>query len=92
MLIQPYRTQLKTQRVGGRWKWLWLATIIHGMVVECAAYWLPDIDNFWHSLTMVTLLGRRLPIHIMFLYPTFIYNASCAVARLKLPNWAEPFA
>jgi len=33
-------------------------------------------------------------ISIIFLIsdPTFIYNASCAVARLKLPNWAEPFA
>ncbi|XP_065566105.1 uncharacterized protein LOC136030926 [Artemia franciscana] len=91
-LIIGVLTFVHSQRVGGRWKWLWLATIIHGIVVECAAYWLPDIDNFWHSLTMVTLLGRRLPIHIMFLYPTFIYNASCAVARLKLPNWAEPFA
>ena len=24
--------------------------------------------------------------------PTFIYNASVAISRLKLPNWAEPFA
>lgn len=85
-------TFLHSRRVGGRFKYLWLATIFHGLVVECAAYWLPDIDNFWHSQTTVVLLGRRLPLHIMFLYPTFIYNASVAVSRMKLPNWAEPFA
>jgi len=85
-------TFLHSRRVGGRFKYLWWATIFHGLVVECAAYWLPDIDNFWHSQTTITLLGRRLPIHIMCLYPVFIYNASVAVSRLKLPNWAEPFA
>jgi hypothetical protein len=55
------------RRVGGRFKYLWLATIFHGLTVECAAYWLPDIDNFWHSQTTIVLLGRRLPIHIMML-------------------------
>ena len=53
--------------MGGRFKYLWWATIVHGLVVECAAYWLPDIDNFWHSQTTIVLLGRRLPIHIMML-------------------------
>jgi hypothetical protein len=58
---------LLARRVGGRFKYLWLATIFHGLTVECAAYWLPDIDNFWHSQTTIVLLGRRLPIHIMML-------------------------
>jgi hypothetical protein len=104
---------LLARRVGGRFKYLWLATIFHGLTVECAAYWLPDIDNFWHSQTTIVLLGRRLPIHIMMLCnhpyalidlwffvitmlliadPAFIYNASVAISRLRLPNWAEPFA
>ena len=30
--------------------------------------------------------------HISMTDPAFIYNASVAVSRLKLPNWAEPFA
>ncbi|XP_046631520.1 uncharacterized protein LOC124311188 [Daphnia pulicaria] len=85
-------TFIHSRRVGGRFKYLWLATIFHGLTVECAAYWLPDIDNFWHSQTTIVLLGRRLPIHIMMLYPAFIYNASVAISRLRLPNWAEPFA
>lgn len=85
-------TFIHSRRVGGRFKYLWLATIFHGLTVECAAYWLPDIDNFWHSQTTIVLLGRRLPLHIMMLYPAFIYNASVAISRLKLPNWAEPFA
>ncbi|KAF2894267.1 hypothetical protein ILUMI_11908 [Ignelater luminosus] len=37
-------------------------------------------------------LGRRLPLHIIMLYPCFIYNASIAVGKMRLPRWAEPFA
>ena len=53
-------------RSGGRYKWLWLATILHGLTVECVSYFLPDIDNFWHAQSMVMLLGQRLPLHIIF--------------------------
>lgn len=52
---------------GGRLRFLWLGVILHGLVVEMAAYWVPDIDNFWHSQTPIILLGRRLPLHIIFL-------------------------
>ena len=67
------RNFLIARRVGGRFKYLWLATIFHGLTVECAAYWLPDIDNFWHSQTTIVLLGRRLPIHIMMLCNTYMH-------------------
>ncbi|KAJ3662166.1 hypothetical protein Zmor_006522 [Zophobas morio] len=77
---------------GGRLPYLWLGILIHGVVVECMCYILPDIDNFWHSQTPVIFLGRRLPLHIMFLYPCFIYNSSIGVAKMRLPLWAEPLA
>ncbi|XP_021914825.1 uncharacterized protein LOC110827445 [Zootermopsis nevadensis] len=77
---------------GGRLPYLWLATVLHGIVVEIVTYNLEDIDNFWHSQTPVIFLGRRLPLHIIALYPVFIYHASVAVSKLRLPTWAEPFA
>jgi len=77
-------TFIHSQRVGGRFKWLWLACIMHGFVVENITFWTPMINNFWHSQTTIVLLGRRLPLHIMFLYPTFIYTASVCVSRLRL--------
>lgn len=77
---------------GGRLPYLWLATVLHGIVVETVTYNLDDIDNFWHSQTPVIFLGRRLPLHIIALYPVFIYHASVAVSKLRLPTWAEPFA
>ncbi|XP_063215583.1 uncharacterized protein LOC134527127 isoform X2 [Bacillus rossius redtenbacheri] len=83
---------IRAVRNGGRLPYLWFAIILHGLVVEVVSYNLPDIDNFWHSQTPLILAGRRLPIHIVFLYCAFIYNASVAVSKARLPNWAEPFA
>lgn len=52
---------------GGRLPYLWLGTVLHGLVIESLSYILPDVDNFWHSQTPIMLLGRRLPLHIIFL-------------------------
>ncbi|BFZ02600.1 hypothetical protein BsWGS_05639 [Bradybaena similaris] len=79
-------------RCGGRFPWLWIATICHGLTVESLSYWLPDIDNFWHAQSMVMLFGQRLPLHILFVYPAFIYVACVAVSHMHLRWWAEPFA
>ncbi|XP_048411784.1 uncharacterized protein LOC125463976 isoform X2 [Stegostoma tigrinum] len=79
-------------RNGGRWKYLWLATIIHGLTTESVSYFVPGIDNFWHAQSSVMFLGKRLPLHIIFFYPVIIYQSYAAVSCLGLPFWAEPFA
>ncbi|XP_013384780.1 uncharacterized protein LOC106154826 isoform X2 [Lingula anatina] len=79
-------------RHGGRYPYLWLATIFHGWTVECISYFLPDIDNFWHGQSSIIFLGGRLPLHIVLFYPFFIYTASVSVSKLRLSSWAEPFA
>ncbi|KAK3923737.1 Phosphoribosylamine--glycine ligase [Frankliniella fusca] len=76
----------------GRWPYLWVAIILHGLVIESLSYFVPDVDNFWHSQTPLIFLGRRLPLHIIFLYSVFYYHAFVGVAKLRLPRWAEPFA
>ncbi|KAL4703426.1 hypothetical protein ACJJTC_008145 [Scirpophaga incertulas] len=86
-------TLIHAFRKGGRWPYFWLGTILHGLYAD--NFWhfaLPDYDNFWHSQTPIVLLGMRLPLHIIFLYPAFIYHAAYAVSRLRLPRYAEAFA
>ncbi|CAL8115048.1 unnamed protein product [Orchesella dallaii] len=85
-------TFLHSQRVGGRFKWLWLSTVLHGLFVENVTFWTPEINNFWHSQTTIMLFGRRLPLHILCLYPTFIYSASVCVSRLRLGKLANALA
>jgi hypothetical protein len=83
-LTVGFLTFLHSRRVGGRFKWLWLTCIMHGFFVENMTFWNDEINNFWHSQTTIVLMGRRLPLHILFLYPTFIYSASAMVSRMRL--------
>ncbi|KAL5019048.1 hypothetical protein ScPMuIL_004770 [Solemya velum] len=85
-------TLMHALKNGGRFRWLWLGTVLHGLTVECVSYFVPDIDNFWHAQSSIMLLGQRLPLHIICFYPALIYTASAAVAHMKLQSWAEPFA
>ncbi|XP_064603375.1 uncharacterized protein LOC135468849 [Liolophura sinensis] len=85
-------TLIHALRHGGRLKYLWLSTILHGLTVESVSYFVPDIDNFWHAQSMMMFLGRRLPLHIILFYPAFLYTASVSVSKLRLRWWAEPFA
>ena len=71
-------------RYRGRYLWLWNATIAHGLMTECLSYFYPPIDNFWHAQSTVMMFGQREPLHIILLYPAFIYPANVAVARLGL--------
>ncbi|XP_005092334.1 uncharacterized protein LOC101850869 [Aplysia californica] len=87
-----FLTFCHAMRSGGRFRWMWFATIAHGLTVECVSYYVPDIDSFWHAQSMVMLLGQRLPLHILLVYPAFIYTACVAVSHLNLRWWAEPFA
>nr|AEE62913.1 unknown [Dendroctonus ponderosae] len=77
---------------GGRLPWLWFGITLHGIFVEILCYIIPDVDNFWHSQTPIIFFGRRLPLHIILVYNCLIYNASIAVAKMRLPKWSEPFA
>ncbi|XP_064652904.1 uncharacterized protein LOC135503238 isoform X2 [Lineus longissimus] len=85
-------TLVHALRHGGRFAYLWLAVVMHGLTVEMVSYWVPDIDNFWHAQTMIMFLGKRLPLYVVCAYPVFIYTASVAVSKLRLPSWSEPFA
>lgn len=52
---------------GGRWPFLYFASIFHGFTVELMAYFVPHIDNFWHAQGVFTFIERRLPLYVVFL-------------------------
>ncbi|KAL3876893.1 hypothetical protein ACJMK2_034674 [Sinanodonta woodiana] len=85
-------TLIHALRSGGRFRWLWLSVVLHGLWVEAISYNLPDVDNFWHAQGTVMFLGQRLPFYVVALYPLFLYTASVAVAHTGLPWWTQPFA
>lgn len=87
-----YLTFQHAVRNGGRYIYLWFTTILHGLVVESLSYFMPDIDNFWHAQSMVMMLGNRLPLHVMLIYPVFIYTAAVAVSRLHFRRLPEAMA
>lgn len=79
-------------RSGPRGFLLWISALGHGFVTEAISYFLPDIDSFWHSQSMVMFLNRRLPLYIALFYPTVMYTTNTAVERLRLTSLAHPLA
>ncbi|XP_001636002.2 uncharacterized protein LOC5515900 isoform X2 [Nematostella vectensis] len=71
---------------------LWITLSLHGLTTECVSYFVPDVDNFWHAQSMVMLVEKRLPLHIVLFYPGVMYTVALSVAKLRLPLSAEPFA
>ena len=41
-----------------------MAALIHGLVTESVSYFVPDVDNFWHTRSMIMFMKHRLPLHI----------------------------
>lgn len=71
---------------------LWFSALGHGLTTEALSYFLPDIDSFWHSQSMVMFLGGRLPLYVVLFYPTVMYTTNTAVGRLKLNLLSHVFA
>ena len=79
-------------RHGGRYMWLWWTTIFHGLTTELVSYWYEDVDNFWHAQSSLMLFGLREPLHIICLYPGYIYPVVVAVSRCNMLESVRPFA
>ena len=55
----------KAMKYRGRYAQLWFTALLHGLVVECVSYILPDIDSFWHGHSTIIFFKQRLPLHII---------------------------
>ncbi|XP_053675319.1 uncharacterized protein LOC128725589 [Anopheles nili] len=78
---------------GGRWPYLWFASVLSGMLIETCFYLSPFGEVVWLSPTVIDLFGQRLPVFIFFMYPFFYYQAFWAVSKLQLKcRWSEHIA
>lgn len=77
---------------GGYHMYYWWATVVLSVTTELVCYYVPELDNFWHSQSVVMFAHGRYPLYIVLLYNAFYYPAMVAVSRLRLPWWAESFA
>ncbi|GAB6026460.1 hypothetical protein CHUAL_012655 [Chamberlinius hualienensis] len=78
-------------RSGGSYKYLWLAIVLHGFVVENVVFMMPEMNNFWHAQGLLTFRCGKSPGNVAFIYPMLIYPAFVAVSQLRLPKWLQPF-
>ncbi|XP_035685683.1 uncharacterized protein LOC118422271 [Branchiostoma floridae] len=85
-------TFMHAMRKGGRYRNMWIAALFHGLVSEMISYWVPEIDNFWHAQSSIMMLGRRLPLYILLIYPTIHYVSTVAASRLKLGIFPTAYA
>ncbi|XP_078619533.1 uncharacterized protein LOC144886678 [Branchiostoma floridae x Branchiostoma japonicum] len=92
MYMMAALTLVHALRRGGRYRSLWLAALLHGVVTETVCYWVPEIDNFWHAQSSVMMLGRRLPLYIMLCHPVYNYMSNVAASRLKLGIFPTAYA
>uniref|UniRef100_A0A4Y0BFM3 DUF7802 domain-containing protein n=1 Tax=Anopheles funestus TaxID=62324 RepID=A0A4Y0BFM3_ANOFN len=77
----------------GRWPFLWLGSVLSGMLIEGSLYFSPYGETIWFSPTVIDLFGQRIPIFIFFVYPFFYYQAFWAVSKLRLKcRWSEHIA
>lgn len=85
-------TFMHAWRHGARYLWLWFAILAHGLTIELVSYWVEPIDNFWHGQSTFMLFGQREPVHIVLVYPSYIYIAAIAVQRAGLSELCEACA
>mmetsp|Transcript_2906 Transcript_2906/g.4173 ORF Transcript_2906/g.4173 Transcript_2906/m.4173 type:complete len:601 (-) Transcript_2906:1140-2942(-) len=82
-------TFVHAKRHGGRYLWLWFAILCHGLTVELVSYWVEPIDNFWHAQATFMFFGRREPLQIILVYPSYLYICAVATQRLRFPELCE---
>lgn len=63
---------------------MWFAILWHGFTVELVSYWIEAIDNFWHAQSTFVFFGRREPMQIVLVYPSYLFIAAIVTERMGL--------
>jgi hypothetical protein len=66
----------------------WIAIACYGVAIEITSY--ETVDAFAHGPFTVMLYQGKLPLYVVFVYPTLLYTGIAAVRRFGLSRWAEP--
>jgi hypothetical protein len=84
-----FLTFLYAYRHGARYLFLWFAILWHGFTVELVSYWIEVIDNFWHAQSTIVFFGRREPMQIVLVYPSYLFIAAIVVERMRLSGMSD---
>ena len=66
----------------------WVSALVAGTANDAFFMWIPIVDNFWQAQAAI-MLSPRMPLYISCVYINFMYFATVAVWKLKLPHLAE---
>lgn len=64
-----------------------LGAFLYGLVMDILSYY--TVESFWHGEFSVMLLYNRLPLYIVFLYPTLIYHIFMTIRRYNFTPLIE---
>ncbi|KRX66745.1 hypothetical protein T09_5494 [Trichinella sp. T9] len=76
-------TFIHAVRMGGRHVYMWIGTVVFGMMYEIRKIHLCETNDFmWYSQSLLTFFGRRIPGYIiLFVHPTIIYTTLAIIHR-----------
>ncbi len=89
--VLTLRHAVLRHREGSAWPlFLWLMTLMYGVVMEVLTY--NTVDNFSHAQFTVMLYHKKLPLYVVMLYPAFVYTAAQTARRLGMRGVSTFFA
>lgn len=73
----------------GRWIYTWLASLINGSIISLASVTVAVLENHWHAQSLFMIFSRRLPLHVLLMYPSLHHAIHYSIAHLRLPRYAQ---
>lgn len=64
-----------------------IGAFLYGLVMDIISYY--TVESFWHGEFSIMLLHNRLPLYIVFLYPTLIYHLFMTIRRYEFKPLIE---
>lgn len=64
-----------------------VGAFLYGLAMDIVSYY--TVESFWHGEFSVMLLFNRLPLYIVFLYPTLIYHLFMTIRRYEFKPLVE---
>ncbi|VDN06966.1 unnamed protein product [Thelazia callipaeda] len=75
---------------GARFAYTWVGIQFLAFFTESMMFLDDSLNVVWHSQTMITFMGMRTPLYILFgVYHTLFYTSYVLVKRISLQWWGE---
>ncbi|KAL0268596.1 UNVERIFIED_CONTAM: hypothetical protein PYX00_010468 [Menopon gallinae] len=81
-------TLIHARANGSRFVQFWWGAMIHGILSENGL----AATKYWHAQAALMLFGKRLPLHMVFFYPSILYIAVMGLQHFNLSPCCESAA